>query len=265
MSKKISQLNELTSVLETDLLAVVNNGETKKVTKANLFQDINDALDDLNMLLSGKSNIGHIHDDRYYTETEIDDFLSSITGSIEIGGTIVGAIQGSVLFAGLGGVLAQDNFNLSFDDTNNVLKVKTLRVDNGTLSAPAYSFFNDPQTGFYIYTAGGMRYSANGNLAAQFNLAGIYANAFILDLNSADVGIARGGAATLKITDGSFGLGTLLAGGLDINSDILRLRTSKTPATSGASGNQGDMAWDSDYEYRCIATNSWKRIPLQTF
>jgi hypothetical protein len=40
MSKKISQLNELTTVLESDLLAVVHNGETRKVTKANLLKEL---------------------------------------------------------------------------------------------------------------------------------------------------------------------------------------------------------------------------------
>lgn len=39
MSLKISQLTEVTTVLETDVLPVVNNGETKKVTKANLLKE----------------------------------------------------------------------------------------------------------------------------------------------------------------------------------------------------------------------------------
>ncbi len=40
MSLKISQLNALTTVLDTDVLPVVNSGETKKVTKANLLKNI---------------------------------------------------------------------------------------------------------------------------------------------------------------------------------------------------------------------------------
>jgi hypothetical protein len=42
-------------------------------------------------------------------------------GSVAIGGAITGATQGSVLFAGPGGILAQDNTNLFWDDTNNDL------------------------------------------------------------------------------------------------------------------------------------------------
>jgi hypothetical protein len=52
---------------------------------------------------------------------------------------------------------------------------------------------------------------------------------------------------------------------LDINSDILRLRTAKTPATSGAAGNAGDICWDSDYIYVCVAANTWKRAAIATW
>jgi hypothetical protein len=47
---------------------------------------------------------------------------------------------------------------------------------------------------------------------------------------------------------------------LDVNSDILRLRTAKTPASASATGNQGDFAWDADYLYICVAANTWRRV-----
>lgn len=46
---------------------------------------------------------------------------------------------------------------------------------------------------------------------------------------------------------------------LDINADLFRLRTAKTPASAAASGNAGDICWDSTYFYICIATNTWHR------
>ena len=52
---------------------------------------------------------------------------------------------------------------------------------------------------------------------------------------------------------------------LDVNSDILRLRTSKTPATSSGTGNQGDICWDEDFMYVCTATNTWTRAALTTW
>lgn len=52
---------------------------------------------------------------------------------------------------------------------------------------------------------------------------------------------------------------------LDVNSDIVRLRTAKTPASAGAAGNAGDKCWDADYEYRCVATSTWKRQAIATW
>lgn len=46
---------------------------------------------------------------------------------------------------------------------------------------------------------------------------------------------------------------------LDVNADTIRIRTAKTPATSGATGTVGQIAWDADYFYVCTATNTWER------
>ena len=60
---------------------------------------------------------------------------------------------------------------------------------------------------------------------------------------------------------GNFGVGTpTTTAKCDIASDVLRLRTAKTPASSGAAGNQGDICFDDNYLYRCIATNIWIRF-----
>lgn len=52
---------------------------------------------------------------------------------------------------------------------------------------------------------------------------------------------------------------------VDINSDIVRLRTSKTPASAAATGNAGDICWDADYIYICVAANTWKRSAISTW
>lgn len=70
MSKKISQLTELTTVANADVLPVVNGGATKKVTKQNLLKEVNDAL-------ALKSPTSHLHDDRYYTEAETNTLLAA--------------------------------------------------------------------------------------------------------------------------------------------------------------------------------------------
>lgn len=52
---------------------------------------------------------------------------------------------------------------------------------------------------------------------------------------------------------------------LDINSDTLRLRTAKTPASAAAAGNQGDICWDANYIYICTASNTWRRAAHATW
>lgn len=66
--------------------------------------------------------------------------------------------------------------------------------------------------------------------------------------------------------DGNVGIGasnpTAL---LDVNSNTLRLRTPKTPASATDTGNTGDIAWDTDYIYVCVAANTWKRVAIATW
>lgn len=52
---------------------------------------------------------------------------------------------------------------------------------------------------------------------------------------------------------------------LDIAADRIRIRNSRTPASAAATGNQGDICWDSSYVYLCTATNTWKRVPIATW
>lgn len=49
--------------------------------------------------------------------------------------------------------------------------------------------------------------------------------------------------------------------GLHIGGKILRLDTSKSPASNGT-GNVGEICWDSNYLYVCTASNTWKRVAL---
>jgi hypothetical protein len=62
-------------------------------------------------------------------------------------------------------------------------------------------------------------------------------------------------------------IGTTTAGAskLTINDDSIQVNTAKTPATAGATGTTGQIAWDANYVYVCIATNTWKRSALSTW
>ena len=65
---------------------------------------------------------------------------------------------------------------------------------------------------------------------------------------------------------GNVGIGTIgPTAKLDINSNILRLRTAKTPASAGAAGNVGDICWDANFIYVAVATNTWKKASIATW
>ena len=66
--------------------------------------------------------------------------------------------------------------------------------------------------------------------------------------------------------NGNVGIGTSTpTNTLDISGNTLRLRTARTPASATATGNAGEICWDANYVYVCVATNTWKRSALSTW
>jgi hypothetical protein len=61
----------------------------------------------------------------------IPQYVGGGGGGMSIGGSITGATAGSVLFAGVAGVLQQDNANFFWDDTNNRLGIGTTAPATG--------------------------------------------------------------------------------------------------------------------------------------
>jgi len=52
---------------------------------------------------------------------------------------------------------------------------------------------------------------------------------------------------------------------LDVNSDTVRLRTARTPASATATGTIGEICWDANYIYVCTATNTWRRTAISSW
>lgn len=65
---------------------------------------------------------------------------------------------------------------------------------------------------------------------------------------------------------GNVGIGTASpTAKLHVNGNTIRLDTAKTPSSASDTGNQGDIAWDSNYIYVCVATDTWKRAALASW
>jgi len=109
----------------------------------------------------------------------------------------------------------------------------------------------------------------------------VFIEFFLGGAEKAQIGVDNGDSDKLKFSTGAngftdarmtidstgyVGIGTdSPSASLDINSDIFRLRTSKTPSSATDTGNAGDICWDSGYIYVCIATNSWKRVAIASW
>ncbi len=81
-------------------------------------------------LLSGKSDVGHSHDDLYYTETEIDLMFSGFTTTfIGLTDTMSSYSAGRVLFTTASGVV--DDAALTFDSVSGTLSVTGIQLGTG--------------------------------------------------------------------------------------------------------------------------------------
>jgi hypothetical protein len=109
--------------------------------------------------------------------------------------------------------------------------------------------------------------TANSFQTYWYNGAGYlstYQNSFPLYLSGSVLIFRTAGTSRIYIKNtGEVGIGTdSPTAKFDINSDVLRLRTAKTPANASAAGNAGDICWDTNYIYVCVATNTWKRSAI---
>ena len=112
----------------------------------------------------------------------------------------------------------------------------TIELQGGTAAIPSLTSATDVATGVF--------FPANGVVA-----------------------VATAALERLRITaDGRLGLGTNAPSGLlDVADNKLRVRTAQTPASATAAGNQGEWAWDANFVYVCINTNTWRRAALTTW
>ena len=104
-------------------------------------------------------------------------------------------------------------------------------------------------------------YGATKNNASQLdNGIAIGSGAQVLASNQAVLGNDN---ITTTLLKGSVGIGTTTPSvALDITSDIMALRTAKTPASATDNGTTGSICWDSGYVYVCVGLNAWKRAAL---
>ena len=77
MSKKISELTETLEPKNNDLIPIVSDGETKKSTLLSVTNTIKTILN------NDYASLNHLHDDRYYTEEEVDVKINELENQLD--------------------------------------------------------------------------------------------------------------------------------------------------------------------------------------
>ena len=118
----------------------------------------------------------------------------------------------------------------------------------------------------YKYSTGSVR---QGDIYFEDDRTG--AQTYI-DFDQDTITLRPSGSAILHAQHNKVGIGTsnpLVAldinGGLRVQSDSIAIDNSKTPAHAGANGQAGQICWDANYLYVCVATNTWKRVALSSW
>ncbi len=148
-----------------------------------------------------------------------------------------------------------------------------VRIESTSASALA-SFIVTGPTGFvdtrWVDTAGPNINLLNTPSTAVIRTTGSGLT-FINASGSGYVRFATGGAAPtnerMRIdSTGKVGIGTTTpATKLDVNDNSIVIEQSQTPATSSSACTTGMLAWDANYTYICVATNTWKRSALSSW
>lgn len=173
-------------------------------------------------------------------------------------------------------LLIEDIHDLNADIINNNLAiyhkvgVNTSKIDGNITS---YNNVFDPlSSGSWIrsaYTASGLYGGAislidtvNSNPSGQFGYS-IFTTESGVNLNIRMGNISGIQSEVMRIS--TSGLSTINSGVLDFAGQRLRIRNQYTPLSSSGVGVSGEICWDNNYLYVCIAPNTWKRSYLSTW
>jgi hypothetical protein len=217
--------------------------------------------------------------------------LTATTADIN-GGTIDGTVIGGSTPAAISGTTGTFSGDLVVDTNILFADVSSNRVGIGTTS-PIYRLDVSVSSGaiarFINGSSGGTHSTTHGELIVESGDANMgiqllgtaTSNQKVLfsdpdssgsgqltyDHTSNYMSFFTNTAERMRISSsGNVGIGTSSPSNvLDVNADSIRVRIAQTPASASATGNQGEIAWDADYIYVCVATNTWKRVAIATW
>ncbi len=170
-----------------------------------------------------------------------------------IDGTLIGAYPSiDALACGRGVDLANVTFSeFAFRSNGFTINPAGLATSGFGFSAPQVrmSYANLP------VDAGGLHRFSGSNTGLR------------LQRNTAPAGDFSSASTVLNVSvTGNIGISvTDPSATLDVGGNTIRVRGTRSPASSSAPGNTGDVCWDASFIYVCVATNVWRRSPLASW
>jgi hypothetical protein len=205
----------------------------------------------------------------------------SITAVAELeAATLAGSGGGDATFAAgalfQGDVTIGTSDHINFKDSTGTIQLfAQLYVDNNV--------YLDTPGGFRLRTAS----QANTNLTLNSDGTSLFGGAVKLAGNALDLdgssSIKADGSGNVTILSPAITVGTSYTDSITFESTVIfasgtyngvfyysqlyrpYLSAGLAPASSSASGEIGEIEWDTNYFYVCVAANTWKRIALSTF
>lgn len=183
------------------------------------------------------------------TQVFVDLVATNVTASLT--GNVTGDVTGNVTGAVTGNVTGDVSGALTGNVTGNVTGNLTGNVTStGTSTFATVDINGGALDGTVI--------GANSAVAGTFT--DVTATGTVT-VATADIN----GGAIDGTNIGSSTAGTGNFSSLSITGDRVRIDTSLTPASVSASGTQGDIAWDANYIYVCVANNTWRRVAISSW
>ena len=192
---------------------------------------------------------------------------------LHISSDIAGGVAPGVGMVQLQGNGNKERFELrSFGIVNGQGPAIQGKGAGGTVAAPTHTLTNH-----VLLSIGGSGYEADGTAGLVIGNSGLFQfraeenwttaghGTFFVVQTTPSGSLVR--TEQLRVTgNGNVGIGTTApTNKLHIAGDTIRLDTPRTPASSTAACNVGEISWDVNYVYVCVATNSWKRTALGTW
>lgn len=177
---------------------------------------------------------------------------------IEISSSLALGETSTTAYRGDRGKTAYDHSQDTSTNPHNVTKsqVGLGNVDNtsdATKNAAATTLTNKTLT-TPILTAPVVN-GSNGNMTISASSEG----------GEYNIGVDASGTLALYGAGGNYLNLELLDGGLYIDAGKLVKGTSSPPASAGAAGSAGQIEWDANYIYVCVANSTWKRTAISTW